>query len=268
MVVAQNPLRCYYLATVYHVKPSHDSNKRRRRRRKHLHLLHAHFQFPSGSKINYTQSTSPLLTSTSNAFQVPYPHSPHSFIPYTIATATTITSNILISFLSISFQPRAIGTRTHQHSGLVICADDEIEQDHNMRCLPVDFCSTRDLGPCLTIKEGYAKLKEALQHEKLLTSSCASTLTGAVIQYRVLVPPSAKALDWFCSQQTAFPIYPHFYFSSSNQPNRFLRFSSFGHALCIHGSYPNHKGYRLLSRSLCLFPSHMPHMHVHTLLVF
>ncbi|KAJ4798965.1 2-succinyl-5-enolpyruvyl-6-hydroxy-3-cyclohexene-1-carboxylate synthase [Rhynchospora pubera] len=143
--------------------------------------------------------------------------------------------------------------------GLVICADDVVEEEQ----ISHTHIYTRDhhLRPCLTITQAVAQLKQTIQqlnhqppslHYLQLSSSTTTTTTtttSGVIQYQVLLPPSAIGLDWLCSRPTHLPFYPHFYFSS-HHPTNFLTLSSFGHALCIHGACGRHKGYRLLSRYL------------------
>ncbi|KAK7360716.1 hypothetical protein VNO77_02725 [Canavalia gladiata] len=73
-------------------------------------------------------------------------------------------------------------------------------------------CVTRTLPPALTLEEGLEKLKEALQ---MLKVARPLSSTG-FLRFQVAVPPSPKALAWFCSQPQSSAVFPLIYVSNYN----------------------------------------------------
>ncbi|KAM1722316.1 hypothetical protein ACFX11_021052 [Malus domestica] len=65
----------------------------------------------------------------------------------------------------------------------------------------------RTLPPALTLQQGLEKIREAVEELKL---NPPSTCTG-IHRFQVAVPPSAKALYWFCSQPETSAVYPLFF---------------------------------------------------------
>ncbi|KAL4281360.1 hypothetical protein GQ457_03G011440 [Hibiscus cannabinus] len=75
--------------------------------------------------------------------------------------------------------------------------------------LVVETCITRTLPPALTLEHGLQSIKEAVEELKF-NPPCASS---GVLRFQVAVPPSAKALNWFCSQPDSSGIFPLFFLS-------------------------------------------------------
>ncbi|KAM0961461.1 hypothetical protein ACFX2J_020652 [Malus domestica] len=73
--------------------------------------------------------------------------------------------------------------------------------------LVIETGVTRMLPPALTLQQGLEKIREALEELKL---NPPSTCTG-IHRFQVAVPPSAKALYWFCSQPETSAVYPLFF---------------------------------------------------------
>ncbi|KAE9597954.1 putative 2-succinyl-5-enolpyruvyl-6-hydroxy-3-cyclohexene-1-carboxylic-acid synthase [Lupinus albus] len=86
-------------------------------------------------------------------------------------------------------------------------------------------CVTRNLPPALTLEEGLEKIKEAIQ---LLKSSPSPSSTG-FLRFQVAVPPSPKALSWFCCQPESSGVFP-LIFVSKNMDNPTFK------ALHVNGS--------------------------------
>ncbi|OIV93706.1 hypothetical protein TanjilG_16557 [Lupinus angustifolius] len=86
-------------------------------------------------------------------------------------------------------------------------------------------CVTRNLPPALTLEEGLEKIKEALQ---LLKASPSPSSTG-FLRFQVAVPPSPKALSWFCCQPESSGVFP-LIFVSKNMDNPTFK------ALHVNGS--------------------------------
>lgn len=73
--------------------------------------------------------------------------------------------------------------------------DDEVVFEH---------CVTKTLPPALTLEDGLHKLKDALEILKLAPPTCE---TG-FLRFQVMVPPSSKALSWFCCQPESSEVFP------------------------------------------------------------
>ncbi|CAN6675731.1 unnamed protein product [Malus baccata var. baccata] len=73
--------------------------------------------------------------------------------------------------------------------------------------LVIETGVTRTLPPALTLQQGLEKIREAVEELKL---NPPSTCTG-IHRFQVAVPPSAKALNWFCSQPETSAVYPLFF---------------------------------------------------------
>ncbi|XP_022992379.1 protein PHYLLO, chloroplastic isoform X2 [Cucurbita maxima] len=75
--------------------------------------------------------------------------------------------------------------------------------------LMVEMCITHTLPPSLTLKQGLESISEAI--EKLKLESPRSS--DGVFRFQVAVPPSARALMWFCCQPESSEVYPIFFLS-------------------------------------------------------
>ncbi|KAI4357933.1 hypothetical protein L6164_001848 [Bauhinia variegata] len=80
--------------------------------------------------------------------------------------------------------------------------------------LRFENCITRTLSPALTLEEGLEKINEAVQTLKL-DPPCGSS---GFLRFQVAVPPSPKALCWFCCQPESSQVYP-LIFISKNRDN-------------------------------------------------
>ncbi|OMO72203.1 Menaquinone biosynthesis protein MenD [Corchorus olitorius] len=82
--------------------------------------------------------------------------------------------------------------------------------------LVVETCITRSLPPALTLEHGLQSIKEAVEELKL-NPPCSSS---GILRFQVAVPPSAKALNWFCSQPESSAVFPLFFLSKEiNSPS-------------------------------------------------
>ncbi|KDO70210.1 hypothetical protein CISIN_1g039525mg [Citrus sinensis] len=88
-----------------------------------------------------------------------------------------------------------------------------MDVDEIMDCeeggLVVETCITRTLPPALTLEHGLESISEAVN--KLKTDPPSSS--SGVLRFQVAVPPSAKALDWFCRQPESSEVFPVFFLS-------------------------------------------------------
>ncbi|KAB2090362.1 hypothetical protein ES319_A03G118500v1 [Gossypium barbadense] len=75
--------------------------------------------------------------------------------------------------------------------------------------LVVETCITRTLPPALTLEHGLQSITQAVEELKF-NPPCASS---GVLRFQVAVPPSAKALNWFCSQPESSAVFPMFFLS-------------------------------------------------------
>ncbi|KAF7808978.1 protein PHYLLO, chloroplastic isoform X1 [Senna tora] len=96
--------------------------------------------------------------------------------------------------------------------GPVIRADDVV--DNEDVDLVFENCVTRTLPPALTLEEGLERIKEAVQMLRLDPPRCSSVF----LRFQVAVPPSPKALSWFCCQPESSGVFP-LIFISKNEDN-------------------------------------------------
>lgn len=71
-----------------------------------------------------------------------------------------------------------------------------------------ETCIARTLPPALTLEQGLRRIKEAVETMKMNPPSSA----GGIFRFQVAVPPSPKALNWFCCQPES-SVYPLFFLS-------------------------------------------------------
>ncbi|PON76783.1 Enolase N-terminal domain-like [Trema orientale] len=81
----------------------------------------------------------------------------------------------------------------------------------------METCIIRTLPPAITLEQGIERIKEAMENLKLNPPS--STSSG-FFRFQVAVPPSAKALNWFCIQPESSSVFPLFFISKdTNEPS-------------------------------------------------
>ncbi|KAI8539299.1 hypothetical protein RHMOL_Rhmol09G0170900 [Rhododendron molle] len=71
-------------------------------------------------------------------------------------------------------------------------------------------CITRTLPPALTLERGLKTINSAVEE---LKSNPPSRSTRGMYRFQVVVPPSAKALNWFCCQPESSAVFPQFFLS-------------------------------------------------------
>ncbi|KAK4479848.1 hypothetical protein RD792_015391 [Penstemon davidsonii] len=105
--------------------------------------------------------------------------------------------------------------------------------------LLVNTCITLTLPPALTLEQGLDKIKEAVAELKVKPPSCSS----GMYRFQLAVPPSAKALNWFCSQPESSEVFPLF-FLSNEKDNPTYKSLSLGRTRGVFGigSALNFKG--------------------------
>ncbi|XP_073113105.1 protein PHYLLO, chloroplastic isoform X4 [Elaeis guineensis] len=139
------------------------------------------------------------------------------------------------------------------YGGLEIAADEFLELGD--MDLPVELSVTRALPPALTLREGFDKMKEAIETLKA-NPPCSRS---GVLRIQVTVPPSTKALNWLCCQCKELLVYPQFYFSARQTHQQSLELASLngmvevsgiGTAIYVHGSSHTQKGCNLIARYL------------------
>ncbi|KAJ0096045.1 hypothetical protein Patl1_16607 [Pistacia atlantica] len=91
--------------------------------------------------------------------------------------------------------------------GPVIDIDEVMESEDDD--LVVETCITRTLPPALTLEHGLQSIKGAVEKLKLDPPQSAS----GVLRFQIAVPPSAKALNWFCCQPESSAVFPVFFLS-------------------------------------------------------
>ncbi|KAF7132517.1 hypothetical protein RHSIM_Rhsim09G0118400 [Rhododendron simsii] len=89
--------------------------------------------------------------------------------------------------------------------GELLGADEEEEVE-----LLFTTCITRTLPPALTLEHGLKTINAAVEE---LKSNPPSRSTRGMYRFQVVVPPSAKALNWFCCQPESSAVFPQFFLS-------------------------------------------------------
>ncbi|XP_022149055.1 protein PHYLLO, chloroplastic isoform X2 [Momordica charantia] len=75
--------------------------------------------------------------------------------------------------------------------------------------LVVEMCITHTLPPALTLNQGLESISEAIEKLKLEPPRSSD----GVFRFQVAVPPSSKALLWFCCQPESSEVFPVFFLS-------------------------------------------------------
>ncbi|XP_065879910.1 protein PHYLLO, chloroplastic isoform X2 [Euphorbia lathyris] len=77
----------------------------------------------------------------------------------------------------------------------------------------IETCITRTLPPALTLEHGLESIREAVEEVKLNPLVPSSGL----LRFQVAVPPSPKALKWFCCQPESSGVFPQFFLSKETE---------------------------------------------------
>ncbi|KAL9680073.1 hypothetical protein QQ045_017948 [Rhodiola kirilowii] len=85
----------------------------------------------------------------------------------------------------------------------------------------LETCTVRSLPPVLSIEDGLEKISEELEKLKI-NPPCSSS---GILRFQVAVPPSPKALNWFCCQPESSSVFPQFFLSKDRHSNH-LKFES------------------------------------------
>ncbi|CAM8957088.1 unnamed protein product [Rhodiola kirilowii] len=85
----------------------------------------------------------------------------------------------------------------------------------------LETCTVRSLPPVLSIEDGLEKISEELEKLKI-NPPCSSS---GILRFQVAVPPSPKALNWFCCQPESSSVFPQFFLSKDCHSNH-LKFES------------------------------------------
>ncbi|KAK4430131.1 protein PHYLLO, chloroplastic [Sesamum alatum] len=112
--------------------------------------------------------------------------------------------------------------------------------------LLVNTCITRNLPPALSLEQGLDRIREAVEVLKANPPACSS----GMYRFQLAVPPSAKALNWFCSQPEASKVFPLFFLSNEKENPTYKSLSlgrirgvfGIGSAVSFKGSPPDASG--------------------------
>ncbi|KAI7980528.1 hypothetical protein LOK49_Contig138G00010 [Camellia lanceoleosa] len=104
----------------------------------------------------------------------------------------------------------------------------ELLEDEDVELL-VETCITRTLPPALTLKHGLQMIKGAVDELK----SNPPRFNSGMYRFQVAVPPSAKALNWFCCQPESSGVFPQFFLSKEKDNPTFRSLSLSG----VHGVF-------------------------------
>ncbi|KAM7271199.1 hypothetical protein ACFE04_030413 [Oxalis oulophora] len=124
----------------------------------------------------------------------------------------------VFSFLhkpSLALPPTLQVARGMRFDGPIVKVDELMEiEDGN---LVMETCIVRTLPPALTLEHGLKSINKAVEDLK----GNPPSLTTVVLRFQVAVPPSAKALTWFCSQPESSSVFPLFFLSKQTENPRY-----------------------------------------------
>ncbi|CAL5421445.1 unnamed protein product [Camellia sinensis] len=104
----------------------------------------------------------------------------------------------------------------------------ELLEDEDVELL-VETCITRTLPPALMLEHGLQMIKDAVDELK----SNPPRFNSGMYRFQVAVPPSAKALNWFCCQPESSGVFPQFFLSKERNNPTFRSLSLSG----VHGVF-------------------------------
>ncbi|KAL0380681.1 UNVERIFIED_CONTAM: protein PHYLLO, chloroplastic [Sesamum angustifolium] len=128
----------------------------------------------------------------------PSPLQPHQKTIITITKRTHVLKPALPCLTRFNHRQNPISKVVRSSMG-----NDKVLEGKNAALL-VNTCITRNLPPALSLEQGLDRIKEAVEELKANPPSCSS----GMYKFQLAVPPSAKALNWFCSQPEASKIFP------------------------------------------------------------
>ncbi|KAH6797875.1 2-oxoglutarate decarboxylase/hydro-lyase/magnesium ion-binding protein [Perilla frutescens var. hirtella] len=118
--------------------------------------------------------------------------------------------------------------------------------DDKDAALLVNTCISRNLPPVLSVEQGLDVIKAAVEELKANPPSCSS----GMYRFQLAVPPSAKALNWFCSQPESSKMFPLLFVSSEKENSTYESLSlgrtrgvfGIGSAVSFKGCSPHASG--------------------------
>ncbi|KAG8366507.1 hypothetical protein BUALT_Bualt17G0087200 [Buddleja alternifolia] len=154
--------------------------------------------FALHSQITLPLSLSPLQT--------------HQKTTITITKRTHFFKPALPCFTHLNHRQNPISKVVRSSMGIDKVIQDKALDAKNA-ALMVNTCITRNLPPALSLEQGLDRIKEAVEELKAKPPTCSS----GMYRFQLAVPPSAKALSWFCSQPESSNVYPLFFLSNENE---------------------------------------------------
>ncbi|KAL0396872.1 UNVERIFIED_CONTAM: protein PHYLLO, chloroplastic [Sesamum calycinum] len=170
----------------------------------------------------------------------PSPLQPHQKTIITITKRTHVLKPALPYLTRFNHRQNPISKVVRSSMG-----NDKVLEGKNAALL-VNTCITRNLPPALSLEQGLDRIKEAVEELKANPPSCSS----GMYKFQLAVPPSAKALNWFCSQPEASKVFPLFFLSSEKENPTYKSLSlgrtrgvfGIGSAVSFKGSSPDASG--------------------------
>ncbi|XP_071926454.1 protein PHYLLO, chloroplastic isoform X3 [Coffea arabica] len=151
-------------------------------------------------------------------------HKPHFSVPlksslYRKTIAISAVNHAYYFTSSPSFHSFTTFLQRHKNPVLKVevarCSQEDAVLDPKDAALLVSTCITRNLAPALTLEQGLDCIQEAVEKLKASPPSCPI----GMVRFQVAVPPSPKALKWFCSQPQSGGVFPRFFLSKEENPS-------------------------------------------------
>ncbi|KAL8518400.1 hypothetical protein ACS0TY_009692 [Phlomoides rotata] len=170
----------------------------------------------------------------------PFPLTPVEAHQKTIIAITSRTHFLKPAFpCLIRFNNRQIPISKVVRSSM---GEEKILSDKEATLL-INTCITRNLQPAFSLEQGLDMIKVAVEELKVNSPLCSS----GMYRYQIAVPPSAKSLNWFCSQPESSKVYPLFFISSEMENSTYNSLSlgrtrgvfGIGSAVSFKGSAPH-----------------------------
>ncbi|XP_058184561.1 protein PHYLLO, chloroplastic isoform X7 [Rhododendron vialii] len=184
---------------------------------------------------------------------------PFSLLPF--PTPPSLPSRPLINFNPLHFPHRSALLRRRQNPNFKVIRGCSVKEGELLGAEEVEeeaellftTCITRTLQPALTLEHGLKTINAAVEE---LKSNPLPRSTRGMYRFQVVVPPSAKALNWFCCQPESSAVFPQFFLSKekANQITHSLSglrgIFGIGAAILFKGSSYASREWRSLERHL------------------
>ncbi|CAL5419038.1 unnamed protein product [Camellia sinensis] len=188
-------------------------------------LIHAHSNFLNLIPKTLAPHQQSLHSSPETMIKLNPSHTPSLSSPFPLQFPTH-TSLSLTPISNFNFPRLPLLRPCQKPKSKIIRSsvkETELLEDEDVELL-VETCITRTLPPALTLEHGLQMIKDAVDELK----SNPPRFNSGMYRFQVAVPPSAKALNWFCCQPESLGVFPQFFLSKEKDDPTFRSLSLSG----------------------------------------